>query len=243
MTFAGFPARAKATAIPNVFFSDVLPRLAGDPVAVGVALFAFNKLMAKRGFPRDLTGAELSADASLVAYLAACGALNGDDAERQRAVIDDGLRRCVEAGMLLVLVQQEGEVDTARYFLNTPADRRGMETARAQAPRSARIVPFPAATAEKRGIFALYEQEIGTLTPQITEELIEAEQLYPAEWIERAFKEAAAHNARAWRYVQRILERWAIEGPDHATTERDPAAGERYFRGKYGSILRRRLDG
>ena len=33
--FAGFPARAQATAIPNVFFTDVLPRLAGDAVARG----------------------------------------------------------------------------------------------------------------------------------------------------------------------------------------------------------------
>ena len=67
MTFAGFPARAQATAIPNVFFSDVLPKLANDPAAVGVALYAFNVLMRKRGFPRYVTGDELASEMGLVA--------------------------------------------------------------------------------------------------------------------------------------------------------------------------------
>ena len=244
MTFAGFPSSGRATAIPSVFFSDVLPRLADDPAVVGVALYAFNALMAKRGFPRELTVEELLADAGLAAYLKRSGCVSGEDAAETSRVVAGGLGRCVDAGVLLALIEESGDGEREAYLLNTPSDRRAMETARAKGTSTgARIVPFPAAAVDERGIFSLYEQEIGTVTPQIADELIEAEQLYPPEWIERAFKEAAAQNARAWRYVQRILERWAIEGPGHATTERDPAAGERYFRGKYGSILRRRLDG
>jgi DnaD/phage-associated family protein len=94
----------------------------------------------------------------------------------------------------------------------------------------------------RSSIFALYESLIGTMSPLIADELAEAERLYPAEWLEAAFREAAAQNARSWRYVSRILERWAIEGPDHATTERS-AADDRYFRGKYGQILKQRLKG
>ena len=101
----------------------------------------------------------------------------------------------------------------------------------------------PPADAAPPGIFALYESLIGTLSPLIADELTEAERLYPAEWLEAAFREAAAQNARSWRYVTRILERWAIEGRDNAATERDPAGDERYFSGKYGRILKQRLKG
>ena len=97
------------------------------------------------------------------------------------------------------------------------------------------------APARRTTIFALYESHIGTISPMIADELTEAERLYPAEWLEAAFREAAAQNARSWRYISRILERWAREGPDHATTERG-AADDRYFRGKYGRILKQRLQ-
>jgi DnaD/phage-associated family protein len=241
VTFGGFPSRAQATAIPNVFFSDVLPVLADDPAAVGVALHAFNALMRKRGFPRYLTRDELVAEQALGAYLRAAGVA---DDQALDAAVERGLTRCVDAGVLLALrLTDDGGGDQALYFLNSPSDRRGMETVRADGIERGRVVAFPVPpSAARPGVFAMYEQEIGALTPQIIEELTEAERIYPAEWFERAFREAAAQNARSWRYVQRILERWAIEGPDHATTERDPAGGERYFHGKYGSVLRRRLE-
>jgi DnaD/phage-associated family protein len=108
-------------------------------------------------------------------------------------------------------------------------------------PRSV-LHPENAVVGERSKIFELYESLIGTLSPLIADELAEAERLYPADWLEAAFREAAAQNARSWRYVSRILERWAIEGPDHAKTERDHAGEERYFRGKYGRILRQRLN-
>jgi DnaD/phage-associated family protein len=233
MTFAGFPARAQATAIPNVFFTDVLPRLAGDAVAVGVALYAFKALLGKRGSPRFTTDDELAADASLAAFLSAAGISAAD--------IGGGLRRLVDAGMLLsVVVEDEGR-RRELYFLNTPADRRGMEAVRSGAVDLGRIVaPEPAASAAP-GIFALYESLVGTLGPGIAAELAEAERLYPPDWLEAAFREAAAQNARSWRYVSRILERWASEGRDDAATERDPAGDDRYFRGKYGRILKQRL--
>ncbi len=261
--FAGFPSRARATAIPRVFFTDVLPSLADDPAAVGVALYAIDALQARRGFPRWLTTVDLAADGALARYLrAAAGdetpgnvrAIDGgDDGLRLRGLIARGLARVVEAGVLLALPLERDGARGELYFLNTPADRRGMEAVRSGAvPLDPRVLrdaasqaPVAAASADARSnVFALYEQLIGTISPLIADELAEAERLYPAEWLEAAFREAAAQNARSWRYVSRILERWAIEGPDHATTERDPAApGGRYFRGKYGRILRQRLNG
>jgi DNA replication protein len=90
-------------------------------------------------------------------------------------------------------------------------------------------------------IFALYEQNIGIITPMIAEELKEAEKLYPSQWIEEAFKEAAMLNKRSWRYIARILERWASEGKDSGEHRRnikkiDP---DKYIKGKYGHLVRR----
>ena len=90
-------------------------------------------------------------------------------------------------------------------------------------------------------IFALYEQNIGIIQPLIAEELKEADKLYPPQWIEEAFKEAVALNKRSWRYIARILERWASEGKDSGEYRRrikkiDP---DKYIKGKYGHLVKR----
>ncbi len=68
-----------------------------------------------------------------------------------------------------------------------------------------------AATARPE-IFKIYEREIGALTPMIADALIEAEKTYPRDWFIPAFREAADHNARSWKYVETVLKRWRVEG-------------------------------
>jgi DNA replication protein len=90
-------------------------------------------------------------------------------------------------------------------------------------------------------IFVLYEQNIGMIGPMIAEELKEAEKLYPPQWIEEAFEEAVTLNKRSWRYIARILERWASEGKDSGEHKRrikkiDP---DKYIKGKYGHLVKR----
>ena len=90
-------------------------------------------------------------------------------------------------------------------------------------------------------IFALYEQNIGIITPMIAEELKEAEKLYPPRWIEEAFREAVTLNKRSWRYIARILERWASEGKDSGECKRDTKEDgpDKYVKGKYGHLVKR----
>jgi DNA replication protein len=90
-------------------------------------------------------------------------------------------------------------------------------------------------------IFVLYEQNIGMLTPMIAEELEEAARVYPPSWIEDAFKEAVTLNKRSWRYIARILERWAGEGKDSGEHKRDTEKNgpDKYVKGKYGHLVRR----
>ena len=55
----------------------------------------------------------------------------------------------------------------------------------------------------------------------IADQLRDAEQLYPPSWIEEAIEVAVANNARKWRYVQSILERWRQEGKKDGISRRD----------------------
>ena len=65
---------------------------------------------------------------------------------------------------------------------------------------------------ERPNIFVLYEQNIGLLSPLIADELKDAADQYPAEWIEAAFREAVQQNKRKWSYIRAILRRWETEG-------------------------------
>lgn len=61
-------------------------------------------------------------------------------------------------------------------------------------------------------IFGIYESVIGSIPQFIVDELTDAEKENPPEWIEDAFREAAAHNKRNWAYVRAILKNWKNNG-------------------------------
>ena len=65
---------------------------------------------------------------------------------------------------------------------------------------------------ERPNIFVLYEQNIGLLSPMIAEELKDAAEQYPTDWIEAAFREAVQQNKRKWSYIRAILRHWGTEG-------------------------------
>ena len=71
-------------------------------------------------------------------------------------------------------------------------------------------------------IYSLYEQNIGILTPIMSEKLTEAEGKYPAGWIKEAVGIAVEQNRRSWAYVSRILERWDMEGRDESGDGKPP---------------------
>jgi DnaD/phage-associated family protein len=157
-----------------------------------------------------------------------------------QAAIASGLERAVARGMLL-RAQLDGNCGDV-YLLNTEADRRAAEAiAKGQvAPPTGnrRLTTEPLGAREN--IFALYEENIGMLTPLLAEELKEAEASYPPDWIRDAFQEAVERNKRSWSYIRRILERWATEGRgEHGEPGRHPEEVDRkeYLR-RYGPLAR-----
>ena len=73
--------------------------------------------------------------------------------------------------------------------------------------------------------------------------LREAEERYPLHWIEDAIREAVRANARSWRYIRKVLERWAANGRQDAKDRAErPIDVEKYFDGTYGDLFRRGSD-
>ncbi|MEO6045043.1 MAG: DnaD domain protein, partial [Tepidiformaceae bacterium] len=124
-----------------------------------------------------------------------------------------------------------------------PGSRRALARARAGELKLRPESAIAAIEQEARpGIFRLYEEQIGTITPLVGDRLIEAEESYPLDWIEQAFREAAELNIRNWRYIERILKRWAEEGRANETVGRDTREEPqlRFFGESSGPIARYR---
>ncbi|MBI4202167.1 MAG: DnaD domain protein [Chloroflexi bacterium] len=163
---------------------------------------------------------ELLADTVLLSGL-------GHGAGGARVAVLRGLGLAVARGMLLQIQGSKGEI---LYFVNDSPGRRAYDAQKQTGVAS--LLETPSGNEEMAGetlpnIFALYQDNIGPLAPILAQELEEAEGIYPPSWIAEAFQEAAARNRRNWRYIQRILERWASQGKDHGEPERHSEEADR----------------
>src|SRR4026207_753523 len=99
----GFPASARATAVPNALFTELMP-LIDDVDELRVTLYAVYALGRHRGYPRFVTELELAAGAAAGAVAAVMAALDGDESpEASRLRLTRGLDAAVERGALLRL--------------------------------------------------------------------------------------------------------------------------------------------
>jgi DnaD/phage-associated family protein len=91
---------------------------------------------------------------------------------------------------------------------------------------------------EPPGIYHLYEENIGPLTPMIAETLDDAENTYPYNWIEEAVRIAVENNVRRWSYVEAILKRWQEGGRDEREDRRDTEKDRRsYVEGELSDFI------
>jgi DNA replication protein len=221
-TFSGFPpGKVRSASIPEMVFTELIP-LIDDLAELKLTLHVLWRLGRQRGKVRYLRRADLAADRVLLSGLG----------EVPVEALSRAAERAVERGTLLrVEAAIEGTAEEL-YFANTPKGRAAVEAiARGEWP--AELEP-----AARPNVFTLYEQNIGLLTPLIADELREAEQTYPAQWIEEAFREAVSLNKRSWKYIRAILERWRTEGRGDETRQQ-PAetARRRYIEGEYGEYI------
>ncbi len=144
-----------------------------------------------------------------------------------------GLGKSVERGTLLK-AEHEAAVF---YFLNSPRGRLSAEAfQKGQWSASAKGTSAPM---RKSNIFKLYEENIGALTPLLSDMLREAEKNYPGEWFEEAFEIAVSRNIRNWKYVDAILARWKEKGKDERKDQQDIIKdARRYTDGEFSEFFK-----
>jgi DnaD/phage-associated family protein len=231
--FEGFASASTATAIPNLFFSRVLPELSG-PDAVLAFLWLTKVTQAMKGTVRCATADDIWVEDGAPAVFEALGS--------GRPGLDAGLDECAAKKALAVLDMAGAGGPSRHFFVNNPESRRTIARIRAGElqvrPSAIPSEREPAPSAPT--IFKLYEEHFGTITPFVGDRLLEVARTYPELWVEEAVREAALTQAKNWRYVERVLERWTREGRTHETPGRNSLEEQkqRFLGGRYGHIAR-----
>jgi len=201
-----------------------------------LALYFFWRLEQMEGAFRYLRRADLTADLDFMQGL-------GVSEELAQARLDEALERSVERGTFLRARLDPKNPAKDCYFLNSPKGRAAIRAIDSGRWRPQEGEPAPSELGyEPPNIFQLYEENIGPLTPLLADALKEAEDTYPAEWIEDAIRIAVENNKRNWRYTTAILERWHREGRDarkeNSQDQRDSAeARRRYVEGEFSDFV------
>ena len=119
--------------------------------------------------------------------------------------IDAALDLAVQDGFLLRLESNK----KVCYFPNSPGGLISLNEIKGGYEVPAKNLP---PTSLKPNIFTIYEQNIGMLTPLVSELLMDLERRYPTEWIVEAMTVGVKMNKRNLRYIEAILDRWKEEG-------------------------------
>ncbi len=224
-TFSGFPAGpVRWVPLPAPLFREVIPHIE-DVEELRAVLYVFWRFAFSEAPVHYLTDADAAADD---AYWGHLGPTADQRRPRVRAALDAAARR----GVLLAV--DADDAGLRYYFLNSPKGRAAAEALRTGRWHPERADLPPPEALVTPNIFRIYEENFGPLTPLIADRLRDALQRYPEPWIVEAMSLAVERNARHWRYVEAILERWTTEGRDDRLAQRHSAATEaKYKRDPY----------
>lgn len=228
-SFTGFPSgKVRFTSIPAPFFTELLPQI--DHLGeLKVTLYTFWRLDRMEGSFRYLQESDYSDDKTFIEGL-------GKDSQN---ALQDALKRCVARGTLLALQIELDDNLREFYFLNTPRGQAAVKAIEAGDWKPSGDPQLPLQLSEERpNIFRLYEENIGALTPIIADRLREAEENYPAQWLDDAVSIAVENNVRRWRYIEAILSSWQEEGRNERTHQGDSEKDRRkYIEGKFAEFI------
>lgn len=234
MAFGGFSTDGLVS-LPPELFSEVVPAIS-LPGELKVTLHVFYLVSQQRETPRRVSWDMLASDAILRRGLQAVAKLRPVE-----DLLEEGLAAAVGRRSLLHLALPGNGRTVNWYLVNTAANRAWI----ARVEPATLALSRPLLETQRPSILALYEQNIGLVTPMLVDELREAEERYPAGWIEDAMREAVRANARSWRYIRKVLERWAAHGRQNAPDRPErPIDVEKYTGdgGRFGGLFRRGGD-
>ena len=207
MVFEEFSSNTRFTPVPNPIFGPLLEQI-HDIAELKFVLRLIWLLHHKRGHPKYVYVSELMSDRTL-----AMG-LGGESVPTRRRRVETTALKAAERGIIV-----SGEIllggSTLRVFmLNTKQNRKELSrlvVMDTRATDNITLEPWEGSV-DRPNVYAIYEDNIGVLTPIIADQVREAEVVYPTGWLEDAIREAADRNRRNWRYIASILERWYQDG-------------------------------
>ena len=230
--FKGFPeGKVRIIPIPEQLFKELSPSI--ETLAeLKLTLYIFWRLDWKEGAFRYLRLSEFLEDGDFMAGM-------GDTIVEARHALDEAIKSALQRKTILHATVPMGSGDIDLYFLNTPRGRAAVQAIAKgdwkfseENQTDIEIVPIAP------NIYQLYEENIGPLTPMIAEALQEADDTYPARWIEEAFQIAVENNARNYRYILAILNRWQIEGRDERKDRgNSEKSRRRYVEGEFADYI------
>ena len=227
MEFKGFSESDKGSIpIQGVFFTDILPEMENLD-ELRVVLFAFWHFAGQSKDPSYIRFSDFLSDERLAACF-------GDSTGEQESRLAGAFQLACEHNLLLY-ASQDGET---YYFLNSDRGLAARDGLQAQQwhPGDEETPPIRLQP-ERPNIYTLYEQNIGPLTPILAETLRDAEEEFPAEWIEDAIRIAVIKNVRTWRYVEAILRSWKEKGRDGTDRKAVEEDRKRDSEGKYADYI------
>ena len=227
-SFKGFPGgKVHLTRIPSLFFIELLPQI-DDVNELKITLYALWYLDQMEGTFRYLHMDDFNQDKIFMHGLG----------ENPQKALEMGLQSAVTRGTFLMTEIPGDDGNKAYYFLNTPRGRAAVEAIERGEWRPTGDPHQPIALElERPNIYRLYEDNIGPLTPMVADMLKEAEQSFPADWIDDAVRIAVENNVRRWRYIEAILKSWQKEGrneQNRGDTEKDR---RRYIEGPFAEFV------
>ena len=215
-----FPAGTKSLPVPSPLLGSLLAEIDDMAELKCTLRFLWHAAQVK-GSPKWVRADALEADSVLLEAL--------------------GSREAVRAGLAAAAARGTLVESGGRYLLGTPENVRTASSSDSSASKPT-STPAEVRRGERENVFALYESNVGLMTPLVADQLRDAETEYPAEWIEAAIQEAAERNVRNWRYIASILERWAVEGrgPQKGTKQRHGEPGRHTETASAAEYLRQR---
>jgi len=202
--------------LPETFFTQLLP-LIDDITQLRLLLYLFWHLEQQQTNVRYFRLSNLALDPVLMQMAGSKEALT---------TAMDGL---VKLGA--VIKSELGDLEKTCYFINGPQGRAAADAIAQGDWQDIDQNNLPIhMTNEQPNIFKLYEDNIGPITPMIAEILKTDENTYPAKWIKEAIEIAVTRNARNWKYVQAILERWQTEGRGNEQNRRNDSQDPSSYR-------------
>ncbi|MBW4439564.1 MAG: DnaD domain protein [Pleurocapsa minor GSE-CHR-MK-17-07R] len=238
--FDGFePGVPRIFTLPAAFVTRALP-FVHTLAEMQVVLFAFYAVQQREGAFRCVRRADFSGHETLAAALA-----TAVPHQRTEDALDAALSAAVEHGILLAVTVRDPAFETGEetlYFINAEPGRKAVaQILRGEwtPSRDGRIVDI---LPERPNVFALYEQNIGPLTPMIADSLKDAENEFSSAWLADAIKTAVENNVRNWRYIKGVLDRWKRDGRregimHEAAKEPDEPTGSRFTGGEFADFI------